>query len=327
MTPVNNRLESALRLFAAGICVCSVGLLSSLTVQSSATIPLPVVFFLVVSAGCAFIVFAGGLGSTTAGGLGGVIAVSISIAMANASEISPVAMSVFTMLTMTVMVVVGRIAGGARHELKNRALPTYDEPLRTNTRLLLDQDSPIWETTGQRPEMSSLMGLVTQDFCNWLSDPTNEIEIDEETEILETLLRLNNFVGGPLRQRLHARHAAVGMVNEAGEWSDVSAQMIDAVTIPPAALHKLAAEQPYLPESNTTDLASRAPQCIIPVPGKPMAAVCIFGMIGENITPRAARSLSDLVQLFNQHLRGLKALREARSSFNTLASSFALSNG
>lgn len=323
MTPVKDRLESALRLLAAGICVCSVGLLSSLTVQSPLELPLPTVFFLVVSAGCAFIVFAGGLGATTAGGLGGVIAISISIAMANASQISPIAMTVFTMLTITVLVVVGRIAGGSKPEAKARPAPEREQVSPESSRLHMEYDTPIWETTGQRPETSALMGLITQDFCNWLSDPESQVALDEEAAQNETLIRLNTFAGGPLRQRLHARHVAVGTLGKDGRFCELSEhEPSEALTISPVAQKRIATEQPFIQDTKATDLASRDPQWVLPIPGKPTAALCVFGLCSEQVSPRAARSLTELLQLFAEHLRGLKALREARASFDDLATSF-----
>lgn len=313
MSPSRKQFESGLRLFAASLCVACVALLSAI-VSGSVDQTLPsTVFFLVFSAGCAFIVFAGGLGASTAGGLGGVVAISIAIALANSTQISPLPMVALTFLVLAVMVVVGRIAGDTGSAFGGERYQHQVVAQSGGSRMLLDHPSQVWEPAVKRHDLTAMLGQITLDYCRQMSREgrASRSEMHEQAaqDHDEISARLGAFVGVALKQRLRARHAETARVHPDGSVILHSASDEDVIEpLTPDQMRQVHAGQVVVTDwIQSSDLTCRQPQWILPLDRSGRVA-CIFGMSEEMACESNAEQVGQLLALFSQHLRGMKAL-------------------
>jgi hypothetical protein len=323
MSPSRKQFESGLRLFAASLCVACVALLSAI-VSGSVDQTLPsTVFFLVFSAGCAFIVFAGGLGASTAGGLGAVVAISIAIALANSTQISPLPMVALTFLVLAVLVVVGRIAGDTESSIgmKDNRRQIAAQP--AGSRMLLDQSSQVWEPAVRRHDLTAMLGQITLDYCRQMSREGRvcvpNAEKQSKQSNAEVSARLGAFVGVALKQRLRARHAEMAHVQPDGKVILSSATEDDVIDpLTSDQMQQINAGQAVMTDwIQTSDLTCRQPQWILPLDHSGTVA-CVFGMSEELACETNAGQVGQLLMLFSQHLNGLAAL--AHASGNTQGS-------
>jgi GGDEF domain-containing protein len=304
------RFELPLRLAAAAITVAGLGLLHSLSASDPFATRAATMLALVFAVCSSFTLIARGLGQGVAIGLGIVIAISLSIALANVTEAGGAATGAFTLVAITIMVLVGRIAGAPRRTARPR--PTATPGFQP------DGTGGVWQPGGTpaAPSVEQMLGGLVADFCVW-TDTDMARQAAEGAPPWHAFAR---FIRRTLRERLGARDVRIYHVADGGQRLDPLAprreQQAQRPPSPHGALgYALLTGHVYVGESHRPAGATSPWAWVLPLrDGSGTCGVVTVGLLErpEVNRPSVAHAVRDLLQLCWAHVRGLQALHQAR---------------
>ncbi len=307
-----DRFEMPIRLLAAGATLLSLAMLHAGTAAEAAATPAGVAM-LIFSACAGFTLVVRGLGPGIAAGLGVVIAVSLGIAVGDMTGAGPFGNAAFIVLTSSLLLCVGRIAGAQSQRIG--PLGIREDDAAPVSGFQPHRGTSVWAPPRDTLTVEQLLGRLVGDFCAW-----TRTSMAENYGGHRAWSAFARFVRQALEDRVGAQCVEILRRDPDGAWSAMGVDARDRQQLADDASALHAAQTGHVYIASPSEGARNAGDWswLLPIHrnGAVEAIIAVRGFrAASHARPSIGHAVRDLIEMLWLHMHGRVALeRQARST-------------